>query len=86
MKEIMCCKNCRYFVTYKESGRCTIKKATIRKDHLEKYKDCCVVGDCQYISCPHCNATVVMDWHCHRCGKDIYYDIDKYGVRSNPHK
>lgn len=42
------------------------------------------------IKCPYCGKTVIMDWHCEKCGNkieyDIKYDADYKLIRSNPHK
>lgn len=85
----MCCKNCSYFVTTEPArtgGKCRVNGNIIPKKDVKKYRNCAVLNDYFYISCPLCGATVVMDWHCHRCGQHINYDIDEDGVRSNPHK
>lgn len=39
-----------------------------------------------YIKCPYCGKSVIMDWKCSECKKEIAYDIDNNLIRSNPHK
>lgn len=38
------------------------------------------------IVCPYCKKKVLMNWNCPICKNRILYDIDKKGIRKNPHK
>lgn len=76
----MSCVNCKNFTKQERGGYCSQFHKPIT--NYIAFRPCAVLN----ITCPYCGSTIIMDWRCKQCGKEIAYDIDKYGVRSNPHK